>query len=64
MSRIYLDLNGASIPSSKVFVEDLGADGLRAKRNENQPFDVYESAGKRTDFDATRAASGSLNKSI
>jgi len=49
--EIYLDLNSASIPSSKVFVEDLGADGLRAKRSENQPFDSYEAAGKRIAFD-------------
>jgi hypothetical protein len=49
--EIYLDLNGASIPASKVFVEDHGADGLRAKRSENQPFDSYEAAGKRIAFD-------------
>ena len=34
-----------------MFVEDLGADGLRAKRSENQPFDSYEAAGKRIAFD-------------
>ena len=32
-------------------VEDLGADGLKADRNENQPYDTYESAGKRVAFD-------------
>jgi hypothetical protein len=47
----YLDLNGASIPSSKIFLEDPGADGLKAKREENQPFDSYEADGKRTMFD-------------
>ena len=48
---IYLDLSSASVPATKVFIEDLGADGLKAKRNESQPFDSYELAGKRTAFD-------------
>jgi hypothetical protein len=47
----YLDLNGASAPDSKVFLEDPGADGVKAKREENQAFDSYEVAGKRTMFD-------------
>ena len=48
---IYIDLNSASVPESKVFVEDLGADGLKADRNENQPYDTCEASGKRTTFD-------------
>lgn len=48
---VYVDLSAASIPESKVFLQDLGADGLRAKREENQPFDIYEVADKRTMFD-------------
>jgi hypothetical protein len=47
----YLDLNGASVPASKIFLEDPGADGLKAKREENQAFDSYEADGKRTMFD-------------
>jgi hypothetical protein len=47
----YLDLNGASVPSTKVFLEDPGADGVKAKREENQPFDSFEADGKRTMFD-------------
>lgn len=47
----YIDLNSASVTDSKMFIEDLGADGLKAKREENQPFDAVESAGKRTAFD-------------
>lgn len=39
---IYIDLNSASIPESKVFIEDLGADGLKATKDENQPYDTYE----------------------
>ena len=48
---VYIDLNSASVPESKIFVEDLGADGLKAERNENQPYDTFEAAGKRTIFD-------------
>lgn len=48
---IYIDLNSASIPESKVFIQDLGADGLKAKRDENQPYDIYEVGDKRTLFD-------------
>jgi hypothetical protein len=49
--EIYLDLNGASIPASRLFVEDLGADGLQTKRGDSQAFDSFEAAGKRTMFD-------------
>jgi len=49
---VYIDLNSASVPESKIFVEDLGADGLKAKREENQPFDTFEQAGKRTVFNS------------
>ncbi|PYR47888.1 MAG: hypothetical protein DMF89_17590 [Acidobacteria bacterium] len=45
------DLSGASVAGTKVFVEDLGANGLSARRSENQPFDSFESSGKRTAFD-------------
>jgi len=47
----YIDLNSASVVDSKVFIEDLGADGLKAKRDDNQPFDTVEAGGKRTAFD-------------
>ena len=47
----YLDLNGAALPASKIFIEDPGADGLKAKREENQAFDTYETAGKPLVFD-------------
>ena len=49
---VYIDLNSASIPDSKIFIEDLAADGLKARRDENQPYDTYELAGKRTTFDS------------
>ena len=47
---VYLDLNGASVADSKVFIEDPGADGLKAKREENQAFDQCEIGGKRMMF--------------
>ena len=47
---VYLDLNGASIADTKVFIEDPGADGIKAKREDNQAFDQCEIAGKRTMF--------------
>jgi hypothetical protein len=48
---VYIDLNSASVPASRLLIEDLGADGLRAKRQENDPFDSVDSNGKRTMFD-------------
>jgi len=48
---VYIDLNSAGTPGSKVFVEDLGIDGLKPKRGDNQPFDSVEIDGKRTSFD-------------
>ena len=50
--EIYLDLNSASVPESKAFFEDLGADGLKVKRDENRPFDTYEAGGRRVMFDS------------
>jgi hypothetical protein len=42
----YIDLSSASIPASKVFVQDAAADGLKA-----QGFDTYDSGGKSMAFD-------------
>jgi hypothetical protein len=47
----YIDLSSASVPESKIFVQDAMADGLKAKREENQPYDIYEVAGKPVSFD-------------
>lgn len=49
--EIYMDLNSASIPESKVFIVDLGANGLQARRDENQPYDTYEPGARRVLFD-------------
>jgi len=48
---LYIDLN-SSPANNRVFIEDLGADGLKAKREENQPFDSVEMNGARTMFDS------------
>ena len=48
---IYVDLNRGSLAESKVFIEDMGADGLRVERDQGQPSDAYEAEGKRTIFD-------------
>ena len=49
--EVYIDLNSASIPESKVLVVDLRCDGLHATREENGPIDTYESATARLAFD-------------
>ena len=48
---VYIDLNSASVPNTKVFVSDLGCDGLKAKREDNQPYDTIEMAGRNWNFD-------------
>jgi hypothetical protein len=49
---VYLDLSSASVAGTKMFIEDLGANGVIAKPETNQPFDTYEAPdGKRTAFD-------------
>lgn len=48
---VYIDLSSASVPETKVFIQDAGGDGMKAKREENQAFDSYEVGGKPTLFD-------------
>jgi hypothetical protein len=48
---IYIDLNSASLVDTKVFVEDMGADGVLPKHEENKPFDSYTVGVKHTSFD-------------
>lgn len=47
----YLDLQGASELTSRLIVEDMGADGLAQKRVESGTFDSVENGGKRTRLD-------------
>ena len=48
---LYVELNGAVDQQSKVFISDLGANGLQFKREKNQPFDTVDATGKTTAFD-------------
>lgn len=47
---VYIDLNSASVPASKVLISDLGANGLYARRRENQ-FDTADIGGRSYTFD-------------
>ena len=49
--EVYMDLSGASDQQSRAFVMDLGANGLRFKREDNQPFDTVDVGGKSYRFD-------------
>jgi hypothetical protein len=48
---IYIDLNSAAEPGSKFFVSDLGANGLRFRRENNQPWDTVDVGDKSVAFD-------------
>lgn len=49
--EVYMDLSSASDQQTRLFIMDLGANGLRFKREENQPFDSADLAGKNWTFD-------------
>ena len=49
---VYMDLNGAASATTKMFIQDPGADGLKAKRDENQAFDIVDIGGKQTMFNS------------
>lgn len=42
----YIDLNSGSDPQTKLFVSDLGANGIHFDRSGNQPFDTIDVGGK------------------
>jgi hypothetical protein len=48
---VYIDLQSASIQGSKVFVQDLLADGLVARPGNEQPSDNWDENNKTTIFD-------------
>jgi hypothetical protein len=48
---VYIDLSSASVAGSKLFVMDTGADGLKAKPGDDQPFDSVERAGTQIALD-------------
>ena len=47
---VYIDLNSASVPETKVLIADGGADGLYARRRQNQ-LDTAEVGGRGYSFD-------------
>ena len=47
---LYIELNSASVPNTKVFVSDLSANGLRAKKDGNL-YDTADIGGKTFNFD-------------
>jgi hypothetical protein len=49
--EVYMDLSGASDMKTRAFIMDLGANGLRFKREDNQPFDTADVGGKSYQFD-------------
>jgi hypothetical protein len=48
---VYIDLNSASIPDSRIMISDGGADGLRPTRLSNLPFDTHDASGSSIRFD-------------
>ena len=48
---VYTDLNSAADLATKVFVSDLGANGLQFRRQNNQPFDTADIGNKSYSFD-------------
>jgi ABC-type amino acid transport substrate-binding protein len=58
-AKAYADLNGAGVADSKLFVHDIGANGLFAQARESGAFDiVYERVVKPTMFDGDWKAQG------
>ena len=51
---VYADLSSASEKSTKVFVMDLGANGLKFKRESNEPFDTVDTASGSVAFNGER----------
>src|SRR5678815_2453971 len=48
---VYIDLNSAAVPKTKIFISDLGANGLQAKKRGNGPNDTVDVDGKTRVFD-------------
>lgn len=50
--QVYAQLRSAGVREGKLFIQDLGADGLWLIRKRSEPFDIiYESVDRRTIFD-------------
>ena len=51
---VYADLSSASEQATKVFVMDLGANGLKFKHQDGEPFDTVDSSGGSISFNGER----------
>jgi len=51
---VYADLSSASEQATKIFVMDLGANGLKFKRANDEPFDTVDNAGGSVAFNGER----------
>jgi hypothetical protein len=51
---VYADLSSASDQATKIFVMDLGANGLKFKRENNEPFDTVDTSGGSVAFNGER----------
>ena len=49
--ELYIDLNSASIPESRVFITDSSANGLQAEQTQDSRFDSYDGSGRQVRFD-------------
>lgn len=49
--EVYVDLNSAATPKTRVFIEDLNADGLVGKPDDDVGFDTFENTDGRMAFD-------------
>ena len=50
-NEVYMDLNTAGVPGSRVYIEDFGADGLKAVRAADAPGDGIDSQSLKVTFD-------------
>jgi hypothetical protein len=50
-NEVYMDLNTAGVPGSRVYIEDFGADGLKAERAADTPGDGIDSQSLKVTFD-------------
>jgi len=48
---VYIDLNSAAKPGTKIFFEDAGADGLKSDHENNKAADSIDQGGKQSRFD-------------
>ena len=49
--EVYLDVSSATEQKTRVFIMDLGANGLKFRRENNQPFDTADVGGRSVTFD-------------